>query len=274
MSAPPRDDRLKDLLAERAAVGLGDEQAGELNAMLRRNCEAFEMEFDCAAAALHLGMGLQDEPMPESLRRRVERDALAALRERDHNAQPTPIERAADDPPAQPDAGAIPIRAPGRAALAPWLAAAAAIALALIGWLRPLSAPSSPPLEQQLAALRAAPETIRLEWTALDDPAARGAAGEVVWNSEQQRGFMRFAGLAPNDPGEQQYQLWIFDATRSKARPVDGGVFDIPASGEAVVPINAKLPVGQAAAFAVTVERPGGVVVSDRSRLALLASRG
>jgi len=267
MSAPPRDDRLMDLLAERAVVGLGAEQADELGAMLRRRCEAFEMELDCAAAAIHLGMGPEEEPMPETLRSRVERDALAALRGQDHTAQPTPIEREAD-------AGAIPIRAPGRAAWAPWLVAAAAVALALISWLRPMSAPAPPPLEQQFAALRAAPETVRLEWTALDDPAAQGAAGEVLWNSEQQRGFMRFAGLAPNDPATQQYQLWIFDATRSEARPVDGGVFDIPAGGEVVVPINAKLPVGEAAAFAVTVEPPGGVVVSDRSRLALLASRG
>jgi anti-sigma-K factor RskA len=85
---------------------------------------------------------------------------------------------------------------------------------------------------------------------------------------------MRFGGVAPNDPTEQQYQLWIFDATRPEATPVDGGVFDIGESGEVIVPINAKLPVREAAAFAITVEQPGGVVVSDRSRLALLAAKG
>ena len=51
-------------------------------------------------------------------------------------------------------------------------------------------------------------------------------------------------------------------------RPVDGGVFDIAAqaaaTGEVIIPIDAKLPVGDARIFAITVEPPGGVVVSDR----------
>ena len=63
-------------------------------------------------------------------------------------------------------------------------------------------------------------------------------------------------------------------------RPVTPGRLDLvqvdrvfrPQSGEVIVPINAALPIRDAAAFAVTVEAPGGVVVSDRSRLALLAA--
>ena len=38
------------------------------------------------------------------------------------------------------------------------------------------------------------------------------------------------------------------------------------------VPIDARVPVGDVAMFAVTVEPPGGVVVSTRERIALLAS--
>jgi hypothetical protein len=54
--------------------------------------------------------------------------------------------------------------------------------------------------------------------------------------------------------------------------PVDGGVFEIPADGgEVVIPIEAKLPVGQPTLFAVTVEPPGGVVVSSRERIVLVA---
>jgi hypothetical protein len=53
---------------------------------------------------------------------------------------------------------------------------------------------------------------------------------------------------------------------------VDGGVFDIPAnSTEVVVPIQARLPVGQAGMFAVTLERAGGVVVSEREHILVLA---
>jgi hypothetical protein len=68
--------------------------------------------------------------------------------------------------------------------------------------------------------------------------------------------------------------LWIFDADRDPAHPVDGGVFDVPAGadGDVVVRIDPRLPIGRATAFAITVERPGGVVVSSRKRLPLLAA--
>ena len=37
------------------------------------------------------------------------------------------------------------------------------------------------------------------------------------------------------------------------------------------MPIRAKLPVGEPVLFAITVEKPGGVVVSKRDRIALVA---
>ena len=45
--------------------------------------------------------------------------------------------------------------------------------------------------------------------------------------------------------------------------PVDGGVFDVSGKGEVVIPIRAVLPVHGPSAFAITLEQPGGVVVSD-----------
>jgi hypothetical protein len=71
-----------------------------------------------------------------------------------------------------------------------------------------------------------------------------------------------------------QYQLWIFDAERNEAYPVDGGVFDVldGATDDVVVRIDPRLPVRRATAFAITVEQPGGVVVSTRERLPLLAA--
>ncbi len=54
--------------------------------------------------------------------------------------------------------------------------------------------------------------------------------------------------------------------------PIDGGVFDIPAGAtEVVIPINARLAVNDPAMFAVTIERPGGVVVSAREHIVALA---
>ncbi len=95
----------------------------------------------------------------------------------------------------------------------------------------------------------------------------------MVWDPATQRGFLRLVGLAANDPAVHQYQLWIFDGGRDKRYPVDGGVFNIPAAaGEVVIPIHAALPVLSAKAFAVTVEKPGGVVVSGREHVVVLGA--
>ena len=87
---------------------------------------------------------------------------------------------------------------------------------------------------------------------------------------------MRIDGLETNDPTVSQYQLWIFQGTdpAAEAHPVDGGVFDVLGGGEVIVPIDAKLDVGRAGLFAVTVEKPGGVVVSGREQIVAVAVRG
>lgn len=128
------------------------------------------------------------------------------------------------------------------------------------------------------------PEALTVAWKkAGDDPAivarqadvaVAGGLGDVVWSPARKQGYMRFRGLAANDPAVSQYQLWIFDAERNDAYPVDGGVFDVPAEsdGDVVVRIDPRLPISRATAFAITVEQPGGVVVSSRERLPLLAA--
>ena len=100
------------------------------------------------------------------------------------------------------------------------------------------------------------------------------ARGEVVWNGAEQKGLMRFVGMKRNDPRSSVYQLWIFDAERDERYPVDGGVFSIEREGEVTVPIVAKLPVRRAVLFAVTVEAPGGVVVSKREQIVATAKFG
>ena len=101
---------------------------------------------------------------------------------------------------------------------------------------------------------------------------APGVSGDVVWDNTQQLGFLTFTGLERNDPLRHQYQLWIVDAARDERYPVDGGVFDVPATGAAVViPVRAAVPVREPLAFVVTVEKPGGVVVSGRERVVAVA---
>ena len=150
-------------------------------------------------------------------------------------------------------------------------ATAAALALTWLGTGGPGDDPTTPPSFTELAARD---DALVRPWTAMEDPAAVGATGEVVWVGSDQEGAMSFAGLQPNDPTEFQYQLWIFDGSRDDRYPVDGGVFDVGPDGETVVPIRAKLNVDEPTLFAVTVEEPGGVVVSSRERIVLVAQVG
>lgn len=160
-----------------------------------------------------------------------------------------------------------------------WAVAACVACIAVVGWLRPLQQPKvkpAPPLSvaEQRENLLESDSVVQVDWTRPgEDPAAVNATGDVVWDNKRQQGFMRFRGLDANDPKERQYQLWIIDGKRDPMRPVDGGVFDIPGGvDEVLIPITAKLQVFDPKAFAITIEVPGGVAVSDRERLPLLAS--
>jgi len=125
-----------------------------------------------------------------------------------------------------------------------------------------------------LSELRADSTVRRVAWAPSEDPAAASVEGEVWWDAVRQRGVLRIRGLVPNDPRLAQYQLWIVDADRDARYPVDGGVFDILSNGEVLVMIDARVPVRRATLFAVTLEQPGGVVVSTRERLVLTAAVG
>ncbi len=130
-------------------------------------------------------------------------------------------------------------------------------------------------LAAQRRALASQRFVLQRNWAPAGDPAGREVTGDVVWDARTQSGYLRFVGLRRNDPSGEQYQLWIFDGRRDDRYPIDGGVFDVRTVGEdVIVPIRAALPVGSPRAFAVTIERPGGVVVSDRSRVVVIARVG
>lgn len=171
------------------------------------------------------------------------------------------------------------IAPPSRWSWAGWAVAAVMAAIAF-GPLADRSAPEPETADvasstSAFAEVAAFDDAVVASWAAGPDETGAGATGEVVWSAARQEGVMRFRGLAANDPTAFQYQLWIFDAERDERFPVDGGVFDIPADTDEVeVAIQARLPVGEATLFAVTVEEPGGVVVSTRERIATLAELG
>jgi anti-sigma-K factor RskA len=246
------DEALLDLLVKQVTEGLSPAEQRELDVLDSASASRYLREFERAAAAVALAGTARTQPPPAALTERLEAQALDFLNR--------PSKRAAP-------------RVFGWQGAAGWLAAAACLILAVFGWLR--SPELQPTPAQARAALLARSESVKLDMSATKDPAAAGVSGDVVWDPVTQQGFLRFVGLPPNDPKVHQYQLWIFDATRDQRYPVDGGVFDIPGnSSEVLIPIHARLPVRSAKAFAVTLEKSGGVVVSEREHVLVLAQAG
>jgi hypothetical protein len=269
------DEAMVDLLVKQVTEGLSPPEQRVLDVMDSALTSVHLREFERAAAAVSLATPTL--ALPQAMRAKLEQQAQSYV------VSMRPLRAAAAEPP----------RA-RRGAAAGWFAAAACLLLALFGWFRsppgvapprdvalttpPASAPLVPeevPPAQARAALLAKADALKITLGATKDPASAGVTGDVVWDPATQKGFIRFAGLAPNDPQVHQYQVWIFDGERDQRYPVDGGVFDVPAnSGEVVIPIHAALTIRKPAAFAVTVEKPGGVVVSSREHVVALGATG
>jgi hypothetical protein len=298
------DEATVDLLIKQVTEGLSPEEQRALDVLDSAVASADLREFERAAAAIALAGSAHAEPLPAALAQRLARQAeehFAAIADAAGGETAGAVKvggeeivnlaaaRSAAATPARP-------RAAARSGAYGWLAAAACLVLAVFAWNRsppppaPVAAVVTPPAAvippvakpvapltaaEERAALLAKSDSLKITLGATKDPAAAGVTGDVVWDPVTQRGFVRVVGLAPNDPAVHQYQLWIFDGGRDQRFPVDGGVFDVPANAtEAVIPIHAALRVLSAKAFAVTVERPGGVVVSGRQHVVALGAAG
>lgn len=236
--------------------------AADLAGLGAESLDDLERELELAAAAAALACARQSaEPMPEALRKRIAGAAGLPTA-----ANVTPIGRTPRSQPAPAP------RRGGLFASAGWAAAAMLLVALVVGTLREPGVDEPEPAAERLALLER-PATLVSPWATPEVAEFSGVTGDVVWNDEEQTGFLRLSGMPANDPAVAQYQLWIVDPDRD-ANPVDGGVFDIPATaGEVIIPINAKLAVDDPAAFAITREKPGGVVVSA-GPLLVVASTG
>ena len=262
------EEAMLDLLIKQVTEGLSPEQQRELDVLDDEIASAYARDLEHAAAAIAVAGSAQPEPMPAALRLKIEAQLQAAMAGTgDGVREPSRTVRAIGTAP----------RARTRSSSG-WWAAAACLVLAVLGWLRsPLvqgpGAAATP--AQQREALLASPGALEIQLETTAEPAAAGAKVDVVWDPRSQRGFARFVGLKPNDPAQHQYQLWIFDGDRDERYPVDGGVFNVPPNAEqVVVPIRAQLAVHAAKAFAVTIEPPGGVVVSGREHVVAIGKAG
>ena len=227
--------RTEELLKIMAAEGLADGED------LRDEVE----EFNAALFALELRF---DIPYPEPAHSQLYREVMGEDPVPTHSGQAVPW----------------------------WAVAALLLVVVLVRGPGP-EGPAGPlpvvPPPTDRAGLAALDDSIVLQWAPPDDPEFVGVRGDVTWNDRLQTGFLRLSGMPVNDPALAQYQLWIVDPDRDE-NPVDGGVFDISVDrGEVIIPIRATLPVSEPAAFAITREKPGGVVVSE-GPLRVVASAG
>jgi anti-sigma-K factor RskA len=262
------EPRAEELLVDQVISGLDQHQQAELDALLAGEAEKLQEELMRTAALVQLGM-LQIENgaaqrMPDQLRSAILTSAPLSLLKSPAKS-PAKNKAKADNVIDLADAAekrshrVAETRRTDFGRYAGW-AAAAAMAIALVIFRADVDTQS--PAADRGQLLASAPDLITAPWAVSDQPGYENVRGDVVWSDSAQNGYMRLAGLPANNPAEQQYQLWIVDPERS-AEPVDGGVFDIPAgSGEFIVPIQAKLGVDKPVAFAITLEKRGGVVVS------------
>ncbi len=277
-------NRLLDLLADRATVGLTRAEHAELDAMLNRADQPDHHALDVAAAALACGLvagDVRSASVPTHLLARLNQQAIQTLSEQKPAAR-TRRDLASDtDSLARRSAASTRTAGAGWRIWGGWVAAAACLAFAVFAWTQSTRAGRTP----SLSSLIAAQGTITRDWGFWPEkppqeggepvPCAKSVTGKVYWNQELQAGYMVFKGLAANDPAASQYQLWIID--KSQKHPIDGGVFDAAAAnqaGEIVVPIASKLGVKDLVGFGITEEPAGGVVVSDQKRRVVVALVG
>jgi hypothetical protein len=78
----------------------------------------------------------------------------------------------------------------------------------------------------------------------------------VVWDPDQQTGLLTL-DMLPAAAAGQDYQIWIVDP--AYPNPINGGIFHIAADGQATLIFKPDLQVRQATAFAISLERKGGV---------------
>lgn len=253
-----------DLLADEATVGLSEPDRALLDGLLSEHPGLDVESFHRAAAAIDVAVMADPEPMPAGLKARLTK--LGA------EIATGPVDPASgsvssgggasfsgDDDPRAGTGGF------GLMLWSGWLAAAATIVIAVSINLKSTAFDERIDRERLIAG-----GAVVLQWSDWADTETPGVSGDVVWDESEQAGYMRFVGLPANDPDVQQYQLWIIDQ-RGMEQRVNGGVFDSPGPGEVIVPIRPGLQIDGAAAFAVTIEAPDGVAVSDMSRKSLIA---
>ena len=269
-------EKMLNLLADRALFGLGEAELAEFEQLANEfPALSDDNSFELAAAAFSLVDLQASELLPAHLSAKI-------------SAQAEKLFTAAEN---EPEEYQKTFAFKPKRSISSWLgwavAALACIALLVNIWVtrQPskdvagvtptpaptvLPKPDPNPAEQREQLLASTGDVIRRNWTDFPkDP--HGVTGDVVWSNSQQKGFVHFHNLPVNDKARETYQLWIFDAKQGAKTPVDAGIFDVDQDGDVIIPIDARLKITEPKMFAVTAEKPGGVVVSKLGKVMAIA---
>lgn len=206
------DDRLADLLADRALHGLDPECRRELDERLGGAGTAVDAQaLDRAAVLLDLALLPEALPAaPDHLVARLRRDAEA------HRAA-----RRGRRP------GAVLAR------IGVWTAALAASLVVAFGVAERIGPPPATLHEQRLALLDTAPDAIQARFE--EATAAGAVTGSIAWSTMRQQGFALLAGLEVNAPEGGRYRLWLHEGDRW----IPCGDFDVrPGDCTMIVPMR------------------------------------
>lgn len=281
-------ERLLELLADQSVFGLDEIESMELK-KIKKEFPDWEddISLELAAAAIGLSTLETKDELPADLQRRIFASADEYFDKRETAPKVLNF-----TPKSNVNVGSTAtetVRTIVETKTSPWqwlgwaFAAAACIALAFTLLTRTDTTPEivkkpetiqTPipelPIERKREQLLAsATDVVKIP---LADPKnEKEIVGDMVWSNTEQKGYARFTNLPVNDAAKESYQLWIVDETQDAKTPISGGVFNVNKSGEVIVPVNAQIQVKKPKMIAVTVEKPGGVVVSKQEKVVALA---
>jgi anti-sigma-K factor RskA len=113
-------------------------------------------------------------------------------------------------------------------------------------------------LKRQLADIRAADPLMQTTFYTLapSAPAPADAKATVAWQPGRQSGVVRISNLPAPQPGKD-YQLWAVDAEHKD--PISAGIVRVDKNGVAQVRFKPVEKAEHVKAFAISLEREGGV---------------
>ncbi len=281
-------EKMLELLSDKAIFGLTDAELAELAELEKDFPEINDDSFEMAAASIAMLNLDTNEPLPAHLRTKIAQDAEQYLASRKESAAPAEM-------PSEKQEFQKTFTLEPRKSVWSWLGwAAAAVACVVmvvniyrtnkqmedlgntmtaeierLKLLVPIPTPKLNASQERQQLLASANDILQSNWGDLDPKKPLNVQGDVVWSNSAQKGYVRFSNLPVNDKTKEQYQVWIFD--ENQKQPVDGGVFDANEAGEIIIPIDAKLKIQKPKMFAVTAEKPGGVVVSPLEKVMAVA---